>query len=241
MAFDLDRAMPFVGNTLYGTLRRHCGQAWEAYIGHRFVRELAAGTLAKSEFLAWMVQDYLYLVHYTRAYALLVYKSGTVAQMRSAAAIVHGLLNEEMSLHRQMLAAEGIDEAQLSRTPETLETLAYGRYVLDRAQAGDELDLVVTLSACLAGYGEIGLRLMADPETIFAGNPYRGWIETYGGPVYLGLVREGLEQMEVLAQTHGGAARFPLLLQEFRQAVVLEAAFWDAGRTSLSMGAEGSH
>jgi thiaminase/transcriptional activator TenA len=241
MAFDLDRAMPFVGNTLYGSLRQNCGSAWDAYVGHRFVRELATGTLAKNEFLAWMVQDYLYLVQYTRAYALLVYKSGTVAQMRSAVAIVHGLLNEEMSLHRQMLAAEGIDETQLSCMPETIETLAYGRYVLDRAQTGDELDLVVTLSACLAGYGEIGLRLMSDPETKFAGNPYRSWIETYGGPVYLALVKEGLEQMEALAQTHGGAARFPLLLQEFRQAVLLEAAFWDAGRTSLSMAAEGAH
>jgi len=139
MVFDLHKAMPFVENTLYGALRRECGPAWDAYVGHRFVRDLAAGTLEKPEFLAWMVQDYLYLVQYTRAYALLVYKSGTIAGMRSAAAIVHGLLTEEMSLHRQLLAAEGIDEAQISRTPETLETLAYGRYILDRAQAGDEL------------------------------------------------------------------------------------------------------
>jgi thiaminase/transcriptional activator TenA len=237
MAFDFDQTMPFAQGGLYGALRGACGDAWEAYVGHRFVRELAAGTLPKAEFLAWMVQDYLYLVHYTRAYALLVYKSGTMAQMRSAAAIVHGLLTEEMSLHRQMLAAEGIDEAALNRTPETIETLAYGRYVLDRAQAGDELDLVVTLSACLAGYGEIGLRLLADEATRLAGNPYRSWIETYGGPVYLGLVQEGLQGLEELAVTHGGTARFALLLQEFRQAVLLEAAFWDAGRTALALAA----
>jgi thiaminase/transcriptional activator TenA len=237
MAFDFDHAMSFAKGGLYAALRGACGDAWEAYVGHRFVRELAAGTLPKAEFLAWMVQDYLYLVHYTRAYALLVYKSGTMAQMRSAAAIVHGLLTEEMSLHRQMLAAEGIDEAALMRTPETIETLAYGRYVLDRAQAGDELDLVVTLSACLAGYGEIGLRLLADEATRLAGNPYRSWIETYGGPVYIGLVQEGLQALEDLAATHGGRARFALLLQEFRQAVVLEAAFWDAGRTALAMAA----
>jgi len=233
MAFDIDAAMPFVGDTLYGRLRRACGDAWDAYVGHRFVLELGAGTLPRDEFLAWMVQDYLYLVHYTRATALLVYKSDTVAQMRSAAGIVHGLLNEEMRLHRQMLAAEGIDEARLMGTPETIETLAYGRYVLDRAQAGDALDLVVTLSPCLAGYGEIGLRLMCDPATKMAGNPYRDWIETYGGATYIGLVREGLERMEELSGSHGGAARFAVLLREFRQAVWLEAAFWDAGRTAL--------
>lgn len=234
MSFDITHSMPFIGDTLYGALRENCGADWDAYVGHRFVRELAAGTLAKAEFLAWMVQDYLYLVHYTRAYALLVYKSTALESMRSAAAIVHGLLNEEMSLHRQMLAAEGISAAQLAKAPETLETLAYGRYILDRAQAGDELDLVVTLSACLAGYGEIGLRIAADPATKIETNPYRDWIETYSGPVYIGLVKEGLAQMEHLAQTHGGAARFPLLLTQFRQAVRLEAAFWNAGRTALA-------
>jgi thiaminase/transcriptional activator TenA len=235
MMFDVERAMPFVCNSLYGSLRRQCGAAWDDYVGHRFVRELAAGTLEKAEFLAWMVQDYLYLVHYTRAYALLVYKSSSVDNMRSAATIVHGLLTEEMSLHRQMLAAEGIDEARLSAVPETIETLAYGRYILDRAQTGDELDLVVTLSACLAGYGEIGLRLKADPATRLDGNPYRNWIDTYGGAAYIGLAEEGLHRMQQLAQSHGAAARFPLLLREFRQAVLLESAFWDAGRTALAM------
>jgi len=234
MSFDIAVAMPFIGNTLCGALRENCEPDWDAYVGHRFVSELAAGTLPKPEFLAWMIQDYLYLVHYTRAYALLVYKSTTLDAMSSAAAIVHGLLNGEMSLHRQMLAAEGINAAQIVRTSETLETLAYGRYILDRAQAGDELDLVVTLSACLAGYGEIGLRLAADPATKLHANPYRDWIETYSGPAYIGLVKQGLARMEDLSQTHGGRARFPLLLAHFRQAVRLEAAFWNAGRTALA-------
>jgi thiaminase/transcriptional activator TenA len=233
MTFDIDAAMPFAAGTLYAALRRACGAEWLAYVSHRFVRQLAAGTLPSDEFVAWLVQDYLYLVHYARAYALLAYKSGTVARMRSAAAIVHGLLHEEMALHRQLLAAEGIDEAELSRTPETLETLAYGRYILDRAQAGDELDLVVTLSACLAGYGEIGLLLLHGPDTKRAGNPYLGWIQTYGGPGYIALVKEGLQRMEELAQSHGGTARFALLLQQFRQSVLLETAFWNAGRTAL--------
>jgi thiaminase/transcriptional activator TenA len=226
--------MPFAGNTLYGSLRRDAGPAWEAYVTHRFVRELAAGTLPRAEFLAWMVQDYLYLIHYTRAYALLIYKSDTLAKMRSAATIVFGLLNSEMSLHRQQLQEAGLTDADLDGAQETIETLAYGRYLLDRAQAGDELDLMVTLSACLAGYGEIGLRLIADPQTKLEGNPYRAWIETYGGGKYNDLVREGLMRLEDVSQSHGGAARYPLLLRQFRQAVLLEAAFWDAGRSALA-------
>jgi len=234
MAFDFDQAMPFASNTLYGALRRDAGVEWERYVNHRFVNELAAGTLPEAEFIAWLVQDYLYVVQYTRAYALLIYKSGTVARMRSAASIVFGLLTNEMSLHRQQLQAAGISEAALEAAEETLETLAYGRYVLDRAQTGDVLDLTVTLSACLAGYGEIGLRLLSDPRTKLEGNPYRDWIETYGGQAYNALVKEGLMQMEELSQLYGGAARYTPLLAQFRQAVRLEAAFWNAGRSALS-------
>jgi len=230
MSFDIDKAMPFVGNTLYGNLRRDSGAEWDAYVHHRFVRQLADGTLPRAEFLAWMVQDYLYLISYTRAYALLIYKSDTVARMRSAATIVFSLLANEMSLHRQQLSAAGISESSLEAAQESLETLAYGRYVLDRAQTGDALDLVVTLSACLAGYAEIGLRLSLDPATRLDGNPYRDWIETYSGDTYHGLVREGLANLQSLAEQYGGQARFPMLLKQFREAVRLEAAFWDAGR-----------
>ena len=236
MVFDFDRAMPFAVEMLYGRLRRDVGLEWEAYVDHRFVRQLADGSLPRDEFLAWMVQDYLYLIHYTRAYALLIYKSDTVDQMRGAAHIVSGLLNSEMSLHRQHLAAAGVSEADLAAAEESIETLAYGRYVLDRAQTGDMLDLLVTLSACLAGYGEIGLRLIADAGVVRQGHPYRDWIEAYGGEDYNDLVREGLIQLEAVAKSHGGDARYPSLLRQFRQAVRLEAAFWDAGRSALAKG-----
>ncbi len=232
--FDFDRDMTFAANTLYGNLRRGVAAEWKAYVEHDFVARIADGTLARDEFFAWMVQDYLYLIHYTRAYALLVYKSGKVARMASAASIVHGLLNGEMSLHRRQMAEAGIDPATLESTPETLETLAYSRYILDRGMSGDVLDLTVTLSACLAGYGEIGMRLLADPRTRLDGNPYRDWIETYGGPEYGGLVREGVASLEELSADLGGERRFDSLLTQFREAVRLETAFWNAGRSALA-------
>lgn len=234
MSFDIHQAMPFVAGTLYGRLRRDCGAEWEAYVGHPFIDRIADGTLPREEFLAWMVQDYLYLIHYTRAYALLIYKSATVSQMQAAAGIVQGLLGDEMSLHRRQLAAAGIPEADIEATPEALETLAYSRYILDRGQCGDVLDLTVTLSACLAGYYEIGLRLLARPERPLAANPYRDWIETYGGASYRALVRAGLERLEDLAVSLGGETRYPMLLRQFRDSVRLETAFWNAGRSALA-------
>jgi len=233
MSFDFDQAMPYASNTLYGRLRRDCGPDWYAYVEHPFVKALGAGTLPRDEFLAWMVQDYLYLAHYTRAYALLIYKSSSVPQMRSAADIVHGLLNSEMSLHKRQLAEAGLSAAEIDEVPETLETLAYSRYILDRGMSGDMLDLTVTLAACLAGYAEIGLRL-AETTTRQKDHPYRDWIDTYAGAEYGGHVRQGLGRLEELWESHGGPGRYPMLLKQFREAVRLEAAFWNAGRSALN-------
>ena len=183
MGFAFETDMTYAAGTLYARLRADSGAAWLAYVEHPFVAGLADGTLAREEFAAWLAQDYLYLVHYARAYALLVYKSGRVAEMAAHAALLHGLLHGEMSLHRGQLAAYGISPAQIEEIPETLELVAYSRYMLDRGVSGDVLDLSVTLAACLGGYGEIGLRLLRDPATRLEGNPYRDWIETYGARI----------------------------------------------------------
>ena len=230
MSFDVDQAMPFASNTLYGNLRRDCETDWQAYVGHRFVRELASGVLDREEFLAWMVQDYLYLIHYTRAYALLVYKSGTVAQMRAAAEIVHALLNTEMSLHRQQLSRAGITEADLERAPESIQTLAYSRYILDRAQTGDVLDLMVTLSACLVGYGEIGLRLLADPATKIEGNPLsRLDLRPMAGLTTSPWPARGSDSWKRCRGCMAARLATPCCWNNFVRRCAWEAAFWDAG------------
>jgi thiaminase/transcriptional activator TenA len=220
---EFEAALP----PLYQQLRNDCKIEWENYVNHPFVQQLANQTLPRTQFLNWMVQDYFYLIQYARAYALLAYKADTIPQMQSASTILHGLLHEEMSLHRATLDSAGID---LTTAKESLETLAYSRYIIDRAQSGDILDLLVTLSPCLAGYGEIGLRLIAN--VTLENHLYREWIETYAGPAYHTLLHEGLAQLESLAATHGATARYPLLLKQFRQSVQLETAFWNAGHTT---------
>ncbi len=227
MIKEFEAALP----RLYKQLRSDCKHEWNNYVNHPFVQQLGNGTLPKTQFNNWMVQDYFYLIQYARAYALLAYKSDTIAQMQSASTILHGLLNEEMALHRAQLESAGID---LAAAEESLETLAYGRYIIDRAQTGDVLDLAVTLSPCLAGYGEIGLRLITDPNITLQNHPYLNWIETYGGPTYHGFVREGLTQLQTLADSHGATARYPMLLKQFRQSVQLETAFWNAGNRLAS-------
>ena len=223
------------GSPVFGAWRAHARDHWQAYTRHRFVAGLGDGSLAHSAFLAYLEQDYLFLVQYSRAWAMAVVKADSVRQMRTAAAAVNALINEEIQLHIEACAREGITEAQLQAAREAPENVAYTRYVMDTALAGDVLDLLAVLAPCVFGYGEIGLALAAELENGGRTTPlYREWIETYSGVDYQGLCTVVADMLEDCARARIGAdfaasPRWPALCSRFDAATALEVGFWDMG------------
>jgi thiaminase/transcriptional activator TenA len=59
------------------------------------------------------VQDYLFLVEFARAYALSVYKSPKLADMREAAAGLSAIIDIEMNLHVKLCAGWGLSPSDL--------------------------------------------------------------------------------------------------------------------------------
>ena len=220
-----------MADTLFDRLKGACAEDWRAYVGHPFVRALADGSLPEPCFRHYLGQDYLFLIHFARAYALAVYKADDPADMRAAAAALSGILDQEMSLHLEYCAGWGMSPAAVEALPEAAATVAYTRYVLEKGLAGDILDLHVALSPCVVGYGEIGARLAADPATRRADNRYGSWIEMYAGDDYQAVARAAVEQIDRLARVRFTEARFASLAGTFRQATRLEAAFWEMGLT----------
>ncbi|WP_325605335.1 thiaminase II [Rhodopila sp.] len=214
---------------LFGRLRRDAGAVWDAYVWHDFVRGLGAGTLPEPAFRHFLIQDYLFLIHFARAHALAGFKAMALPDIRAAAAAVSAIVDVEMPLHVSYCAQWGLTEAQMAAAPEALETMAYTRFVLERGLAGDLLDLQVALAPCLVGYGECGERLLADPATRRDGNPYDAWIAAYGSDDYRGAVRGAITMLDRLGEAAGASARYPQLLATFIAATRLEAAFWDMG------------
>jgi thiaminase/transcriptional activator TenA len=217
----------------FDQLKAGCADDWRAYVEHAFVRGMADGTLPEPAFRHYLVQDYLFLIHFARAYALAAYKADDLADMRAAAATLHALLDVEMSLHVKYCAGWGINEATMVATPEATATIAYTRFVLDAGMQGDALDLATALAPCVVGYGEIGTALKADPATKLDGNPYRDWIEMYAGDDYQQAVAGAVAQLDRLGQARLTEARRPKLQALFRQATRLEAGFWQMGWSLL--------
>lgn len=216
---------------LFERLKRSARDEWAAYTKHRFVRQLAAGSLPEASFRHYLAQDYLFLIHFARAYALGVYKADTLEDMRRASAAVSAILDTEMGLHVKFCEGWGLSPRDLESAPEAPANLAYTRFVLEAGTAGDVLDLHAALSPCVVGYAEIARWIVADPETVLEGNPYRPWIEEYAGEAYQGVARDARDHLDKLGRERLTDARFPKLAATFRLATRLEADFWEMGLT----------
>ena len=208
--------------------------AWRAYTRHQFVLRLAAGDLPEVSFRRYLVQDYLFLLHFARAWGLAVYKSDTLPEMRRAQRLVAATLDVEIGLHIDYCRGWGLSETALATEPEAPATIAYTRFVLDRGLAGDRLDLEVVLAPCVVGYAVIAGERVADPRTRLDGNPYREWLEMYVGSDYQCLAREAEAALDDQFARRGGEGRFPSLAANFATATRLEAEFWQMGLDAVS-------
>lgn len=224
-----ERPDPLPAGELFANLRAACAATWSGYVRHPFVLALAAGTLPRACFRHYLVQDYLFLVQFARAYGLAAYKSETLGDIRAAAAGLSAIIDTELDLHVSYCKAWEMDTGELMAAEEADATIAYTRYVLEAGSAGDLLDLQVALAPCVVGYAEIGRALIDDPATRRDGNPYRDWIEMYAGDAYQAVAAAHAAQMDELFARRGGPGRMPGLTTTFRQATRLETAFWDMG------------
>jgi thiaminase (transcriptional activator TenA) len=214
---------------LFSRLVRASEAEWYAYTRHPFVLQLAAGDLPEACFRRYLVQDYLFLLHFARAWGLAVYKSDTLSEMRRAQRLVTATLDVEIGLHLDYCRGWGLSEAEMRAESEAPATIAYTRFVLDRGLAGDRLDLETALAPCIIGYAVIAAERVANPATRLDGNRYREWLDMYAGAEYQDLAREAEAALGEQFARRGGEGRLKSLAANFAVAARLEAQFWQMG------------
>ena len=168
--------------SFYRELREKADSLWEAMFHHPFVKGIGDGTLSRDRFEFYLKQDYVYLIDFSRVFALACAKSRTLAEMGTFAALLHATLNTEMALHRKTCAAFGIAEEELATTRKSPVTSAYTDLLVRTAYEGEVSDIVAVLLPCACGYAEIGKRL--ESEGLPGDRFYRDWIDTYSSPEF---------------------------------------------------------
>lgn len=211
---------------IFDRLKAASGPQWDSYVNHRFVRQMGDGTLAEDAFRTYLVQDYLFLIQFARAWALAAYKSRRPTDIRAAQGGLAAIL-DETDLHLRLCARWGMTQADIEAAPEHQATVAYTRFVLDCGAAGDLLDLHVALAPCVIGYAEIGRNLSTGID--LAKHSYREWIGEYAGEGYQGVASAARKHLDELAARSMTEQRFVELAGIFAQASKLEADFWQMG------------
>ena len=206
----------------YQTLRHNC-PTWDDYIQHDFVKQLTAGTLAADSFRHYLVQDYLYLIHYTRVMALSVYKSDTLAQMRVGQAGINAMLDMEIAMYLDFCRQWNIPLEQVENAPESAVTIAYSRYILDAAMSGSLAELYAAIAPCLMGYGEIG-RCIKD-EGFIDNNPYQPWIDVFSSDEFQVITAQNEAQINTLL-ADASPAQADKFQRLFNTAARMEVNFW---------------
>jgi len=215
--------------SFFERLKAAAAAEWRAYTEHAFTAGLADGTLPEAAFRFYLVQDYLFLIEFARAYALAVYKSPRLADMREAASGLAAILDVEMNLHVKLCAGWGLPAGELERAAPAPEMLAYTRYVLDAGMRGDLLSLKVALAPCVIGYAEIATRLAERPGACTAANRYSVWINEYAGGPYQEVAANARAHLDRLADRYATPAREAELIAIFKEATRLETEFWEMG------------
>ena len=202
---------------------------WLLYTKHDFVDLLSSDTLKEKYFLNYLIQDYLFLIQFSKAWSLAVLKSDTLEEMKIAANTVNDLINFEMELHIKLCGSYNISKNDLESANEENENIAYTRYVLELGYSGDFLDLLSALAPCVLGYGEIGM----NGNNLNIKTPmYQKWIDTYSSDEYQDVCKNVANLIDQafllrLGSDYVNTYKWNKVNKIFNKATLLEIDFWN--------------
>ena len=202
---------------------------WLLYTKHDFVNLLSSDSLEEKYFLNYLIQDYLFLIQFSKAWSLAVLKSDTLEEMKIAANTVNDLINFEMELHIKLCGSYNISKNDLESANEENENIAYTRYVLELGYSGDFLDLLSALAPCVLGYGEIGM----NGNNLNIKTPmYQKWIDTYSSDEYQDVCKNVANLIDQafllrLGSDYVNTYKWNKVNKIFNKATLLEIDFWN--------------
>ena len=214
---------------IFKLLREKNKDNWILYTKHDFLKKLSAGTLKEEKFLNYLIQDYLFLIQFSKAWSLAILKSDNLEEMKIAASTVNDLINFEMELHISLCANYGISKSYLENADEENQNIAYTRYVLELGYSGDLLDLLSSLAPCVLGYGEIGINYKNSDPKIFM---YQKWIDTYSSNEYQDVCKNVANLIDQafmlrLGDNFVSTYKWKRVNKIFNKATLLEVDFWN--------------
>lgn len=195
----------------------------EAMIAMPFNQELAAGTLQRSRFQHYMVQDALYLQAYARVLSIAAAKAPDADTILAFAKAAETAIIVERALHKGYLDAFGIDARALETAQMAPSCAAYVNFMLAESATGSFATLVGAILPCFWVYREVGLKIQS---TAAPDNFYQAWIDTYSDESF-GAATAQMIDIYNRAATAAGSSERAAMERAFLMCCRYEWMFWD--------------
>ena len=200
-------------------------EIWAGYHEKPFVRGLGDGTLDVKKFRRYIIQDYWYLMDYTKVFAVGVAKSKSVEVMKLFAKYIQAILDGEVNVHNGYMADFGITQEELDHTLIAQDNRSYTSYMLDEAYKGGPLEILVAVLSCAWSYQMIGEHHQHVPGALE--HPLYGeWVRGYCSKEYCETTQEIIDLVNELGKDIS-AEREAHLKEIFENCSRYEAMFWD--------------
>lgn len=198
---------------------------WQSYLTHPFVKGIGEGTLDKDKFIHYMKQDYVYLIEYSRVFAIGATKANDLKTITIFANLLHGTMNFEMDLHREYAAKFGITNEELEATEPSATMTSYTSYMISQAQLGGVENAVAAVLACAWSYNWIGKELAKWPGAL-EHELYGNWVRMYSSEGFTEIAKDCIDLIDEIAE---GKPEHELQKLEdiFIKTSYYEYMFWD--------------
>ena len=197
----------------------------QAILEHPFITGIGDGSLPVDRFKYYVIQDYVYLIDYSRALAIASARAIDLRDMAWFAGLLDETLNQEMALHRSYCQEFGINLQELESVEPAATTMSYTNFLLKTAYQGSFGELVASLLPCQWGYWEIGDHLLKRGLPTSA-PLYAQWIKMYTSEEFTELAHQ-IREMADRIGGGAGLAEQAAMRQAYTDSVRLEHRFWD--------------
>ena len=173
--------------TLTSKLKSKYSDLWESMTHHRFVSQMADGSLSPEIFKTYFLQDYVFVNDLVPLAAQGIAKAPNLDAASIFNEFLVGVLDPENDLFMRFFDELGATQEDYSSAKASPTTQAFGDFLVRTSLEGTFDEIALVLYVTEGTYLDWGTRLLeesADPNN----SVFREWIDLHGPAVLGGLV-----------------------------------------------------
>lgn len=194
---------------------------YERIVTMPFIKELVNGTLDKEKFKFYIMQDSIYLEHFSKALALIAARCTKIEDSFTYHQFAQNAIVVENHLHDHYFKDFGIEDVGVAQ-PACHQYFHFLKSTtsLDSVEVG-----MAAVLPCFWIYKAVGDYILKNQ--VGQNNPYQKWIDTYGGEEFSKAVQQAINICDIVAEGASSQTKEDML-EAFITASHLEYDFWDA-------------